>query len=277
MIEKVENPQALRVGIIGVGEMGRPLVDRLLLAGQPIAALVRRPGLRDELAAAGVEMVDSVEMLARGRDIVLLFLFKDEQVRELALETGLIEAMEPGAILVIHTTGSPRTAEAIANRGGARGIKVVDAPVSGGPAKLVAGTITLLVGGEVEDVARCRPLFAAYAGPVLHAGPLGKGQQTKLINNIMFGAHIQLAIEAARVGRAFGLDAGTLASMLGSCSGNSAALEMVGLSGSPESLMTKAGKFIHKDILVATEVARELGVDLALLSTVTAPLLSATK
>ena len=112
--------QKARVGIIGVGEMGRPLLDRLVKRGHPIAALVRRPELRGELAATGVEIADSVEALARGCDFVIVFLFEDRQVREIALAGGLVDAMEPGAILVIHTTGSPRTAEMIAARAPAR-------------------------------------------------------------------------------------------------------------------------------------------------------------
>lgn len=262
----------VRIGVIGVGEMGRPLVDRLLAAGHPVAALVRRAELRAELAAAGVEMVDAIDALAKGRDIVIVFVFTDEQVRAIALDDGLVDAMEPGSLLVVHTTGSPQTVETIAAHANARGIAVVDAPVSGGPGKIATGTITLLVGGEAAAVVRCRPVFACYANPVLHVGALGMGHRLKLINNLMFGAHIQLAIEAARVGRTFGIDAGELARTLGHCSGNSAALALVALMGSPAGLMAAAGRFVHKDVLVASQLAEELGADLGLLGTVTAPL-----
>jgi 3-hydroxyisobutyrate dehydrogenase-like beta-hydroxyacid dehydrogenase len=267
--------QPVRVGIIGVGEMGRPLLHRLLAAGHHVAALIRRAELRAELAAAGAEMVDSIEGLAKGREIVILFVFTDEQVRKIALDDSLVDAMEPGSILVVHTTGSPRTVEAIATHAAARGVLVVDAPVSGGPSKISAGNITLLVGGKADDVERCRPVFACYANPVLHVGTLGMGQRVKLINNLMFGAHIQLAIEAARLGRTFGIDAGELARILGHCSGNSAALEIVAMMGSPEVLMARAGRFVHKDVLVASRLADELGAELGLLATVTAPLLEA--
>jgi len=265
-------PERVRVGIIGVGQMGRPLVERLLGAGHPVAALVRRAELHAELAAAGVDMVDAIDALAHGRDLVILFVFTDEQVRTIALDDGLVDAMEPGSILVVHTTGSPRTVEAIAARAKARGVAVVDAPVSGGPGKIAMGTITLLVGGEAADVERCRPVFACYANPVLHVGALGMGQRVKLINNLMFGAHIQLAIEAARLGRTFGIDAGELARTLGHCSGDSAALALVAMLGSPEGLMAAAGRFVRKDVLVAAQLAEALGADLGLLATVTAPL-----
>lgn len=267
----------LRVGIIGVGEMGRPLVDRLLAAGCHVAAYVRRPELKEELAAAGVEMAPTVQALGQGRNFVILYVYADDQAKAIALDQGLVEAMDAGSMLVIHTTGSPRTAEAIAERAHPRGVRVVDAAGSGGPAKVAAGEVTMLVGGTADDFERLRPMLCAYANPILHVGALGAGQRLKLINNAMFGAHIQLALEACRVGREFGLDPGGLAKALGYCSGGSAALQLLGAMGSPERLVKGAGRFIYKDVTVVETVAAELGVDLGLIKTVTDPLMTALK
>lgn len=269
-------PGPVRTGVIGVGAMGRPMVDRLLVAGHDVAVFVRRPALATELAAAGARVTSSVAELAADRQVVQLFLYSDEQVREVALDGPLLAAMEPGAVLVVHTTGSPETVEALAAAGLARGIGVVDAPVSGAPAAIRAGTITLLVGGSELDVATCGPLFAAFADPVLHVGPLGAGQRYKLLNNVLFGANIQLALEVSRLGRQWGIDPGDLARTLTHCSGATAVLGLVGALGSPEALLAAAGAFVHKDVLVATEVARRLGAELGLLEAVTAPLLEAT-
>lgn len=269
---------SFRVGIIGVGEMGRPLVDRLLAAGHRVAAHVRRAELKNELAAAGVEIAPTIAALGRGRDFVLLYVYADEQVRTLALEDGLVEAMDAGAMLVIHTTGSPKTAEAVAARAKPRGVTVVDAAGSGGPAKVAAGEVTMLVGGTAEDFARVETLLAAYAKPILHVGPLGAGQKVKLVNNAMFGAHIQLALEACRVGRQFGLDAGELAKILGHHgSGGSEVMKIIGAIGSPEALVRGAGRFVYKDVAVAEALAAELGADLGLIKTVTDPLMAALK
>jgi 3-hydroxyisobutyrate dehydrogenase-like beta-hydroxyacid dehydrogenase len=264
----------MKVGIIGVGEMGRPLVDRLLAAGHEVAALVRRPELKDELAAAGVEIAPSVEALGRGRDFVILYVYTDEQARTLALEDGLVEAMDAGSMLVIHTTGSPKTAEAVAARAGPRGVAVVDAAGSGGPAKVAAGEVTMLVGGTAEDFARVRSLLQVYAKPILHCGPLGAGQKVKLINNALFGANIQLAMEACRVGRQFGLDPRELASALSHGSGGSAVTQILAGMGSPEALVKGAGRFVHKDVTVAANLADELGADLGLIKTVNDVLLA---
>jgi 3-hydroxyisobutyrate dehydrogenase-like beta-hydroxyacid dehydrogenase len=266
----------LRVGIVGVGEMGRPLVERLLAAGHQVAAYVRRPELKSQLAAAGVEIAPTIAALGRARDFVILYVYTDEQVRTLALEDGLVEAMDAGSMLVIHTTGSPKTAEAVAARANPRGVKVVDAAGSGGPAKVAAGEVTMLVGGTAEDFARVEGLLTAYARPILHVGALGAGQRVKLINNAMFGAHIQLALEACRVGRAFGLDPGALARALGDHgSGGSEALKIIGMMGSPEALVRGAGRFVYKDVAVAEKLTAELGADLGLIKVVTDPLMAA--
>jgi len=265
---------SLRIGVIGVGEMGRPLVDRLVAAGHSVAAYVRRPELKAELAAIGVEIAPSVEALARGRAFVILYVYTDDQVKDLALDGGLVDAMDAGASLIIHTTGSPLTAEAIAARAEPRGVRVVDAAGSGGPAKVAAGEVTMLVGGTPEDFARCRAVLHVYADPVLHVGPLGAGQRFKLINNVMFGAHIQLALEACRLAREFGIDPGEMARAFATCSGDSAAMRIISAIGSPEALVRGAGRFVYKDVTVAAKLAAELGADLGLLSVVTEPLMA---
>jgi 3-hydroxyisobutyrate dehydrogenase-like beta-hydroxyacid dehydrogenase len=266
-----------RIGVIGVGEMGRPMVDRLLAAGHKVAALVRRPEQREELAAKGVEIAPTVADLARGREAVILYVYTDDQVKELAFQDGLLGAAEPGTTIVIHTTGSPKTAEAIAEAARPRGVHVIDAAGSGGPAKVAAGELTLMVGGDAEDFERCRGIFTAYAQHIFHVGPIGAGQALKLVNNALFGAHIQLALEACRVGAEFGLEPKRLAEVLRYCSGGSAVTDILAAMGSPEALVKGAGRFVHKDVSVAMSLADELGADLGLLRTVNAPLLEATK
>jgi 3-hydroxyisobutyrate dehydrogenase-like beta-hydroxyacid dehydrogenase len=266
-----------KIGIVGTGEMGRPLVDRLLGAGFEVAAYARRPEMRDELSKAGVECVETLTDLAIGRDAVLVYVYSDEQVRELVLDGGLADAMAPGSTLIVSTTGSPRTAEAIDARVRSRGVGVVDAPGSGGPAQVADGTLTIFAGGQKEDVDRCGPVFAAYATSVVHFGPVGAGQKVKLINNLLFGAHVQLALEAARLSGEFGIDPVQLATTLHSCSGASYSLDLIAAMGSAEALVAGAGRFIYKDVLVASAVAAELGASLGTIAAVTEPLLETTR
>ena len=166
-------PWMMRVGIIGTGAMGRPLVDRLQSAQFDVVAFARRQEVRAELVGAGVPCVDDVSLLARDRDVVIIYLYNDEQVRDMVLDSPLAEAMEPGSVVVVHTTASPGTIEAIDAALGPRGVGVVDAPGSGGPAQVGSGDLTLFVGGRPEIVDRCAPLFAAYASQVVRFGGPG--------------------------------------------------------------------------------------------------------
>jgi 3-hydroxyisobutyrate dehydrogenase len=133
----------------------------------------------------------------------------------------------------------------------------------------------MLVGGTAEDFAHVEVLLKAYASPILHVGPLGAGQKVKLINNALFGANIQLAIEACRVGRAFGLEPRELAKALNHGSGGSAVTQILAGMGSPEALVKGAGRFVYKDVTVAEKLAAELGADLGLIKTVNDVLLAA--
>src|SRR3984957_9629715 len=142
----------MRVGFVGAGRMGRPMVDRLVAAGHEVAVLGRSAQAREALLAAGARPVGEASAVAAKADVVCVCVFSDEQVRSVAIEGGLINAVPEGGVVVIHTTGSPRTAQAIAGAGAARGVSVIDSPVSGGPHDIAAGHITLLVGGADADV-----------------------------------------------------------------------------------------------------------------------------
>lgn len=252
----------MRVGIIGTGAMGRPLVDRLQSAQFDVVAFARRQEVRAELVGAGVPCVDDVSLLARDRDVVIIYLYNDEQVRDMVLDSPLAEAMEPGSVVVVHTTASPGTIEAIDAALGPRGVGVVDAPGSGGPAQVGSGDLTLFVGGRPEIVDRCAPLFAAYASQVVRFGGPGSGQKAKLLNNLLFGAQVELALEVARMAEAIDIDPVLLSKTLGTCSGASYALELLSLMGSPSALLSGAGWTIHKDVHYALGLLAQMHAEL---------------
>jgi 3-hydroxyisobutyrate dehydrogenase-like beta-hydroxyacid dehydrogenase len=129
----------MRVGFIGAGRMGRPMVDRLVAAGHEVRVLGRTEGQRAELRTAGASPVPTPAEAGRGAAVVCVCVFSDEQVRQVCLDSGLLEAMPDTSVLVLHTTGSPRTAQAIAEKAAPRGIGVLDSPVSGGPHDIAAG------------------------------------------------------------------------------------------------------------------------------------------
>jgi len=267
----------MRVGIVGTGEMGRPLVDRLRSASFDVAAWARRPEIRAQLEDAGVPCVNDVGALARGRDVVIVYVYSDEQVRNVLLEGGLADAMEPGSVIVVQTTASPRTIEAIAERVVPRNIEVVDAPGSGGPAQVANGTLTLFVGGDAEAVARCTPLFSAYASQVVHFGPPGSGQKVKLLNNLLFGAQVELAVEAAELCDSLGVDPQLVAKTLHTCSGASYALDLVATMGTAEALLDAAGRFVFKDVVTALAAADDAGARLGALGLVSDAVMNRTR
>jgi 3-hydroxyisobutyrate dehydrogenase-like beta-hydroxyacid dehydrogenase len=186
--------------------------------------------------------------------------FTDDQVRDLC--PSLIDEMPDGSVLVLHTTGSPRTAEALAERGAARGIAVVDAPVSGGPHDIAAGTVTVVAGGDADAIARAREVLTAYADPVLHVGPVGAGQRVKLVNNALFAAQIGAVAEGVRLGDRLGIDEATLLTALTHGSAASRALGGIAATGSADAFIERVGEFIGKDVAVVRRTASELDSDL---------------
>lgn len=268
-------PAPTRVGIVGTGEMGRPVIDRLLAAGFAVSAHVRRAAVRDQLTALGVDIVATPAALGASCDVVLVYVFADEQVHSVAFDDALLAAMGPGSVLVVHTTGSPATAQAIA-AAAPPGVGVLDAAGSGGPADVAAGRLNLFVGGDAAHLERCRPVFEAYTSTITHFGPVGAGQTVKLVNNLLFGSHVQLALDACRLAAAAGVDAAELARVLHTCSGQSYSLDLVATMGSADQLLAAAGRFIHKDVVVARAVAAELGAPLGAFDAVTTALLERT-
>jgi 3-hydroxyisobutyrate dehydrogenase-like beta-hydroxyacid dehydrogenase len=252
------------VGFVGAGRMGAPMVRRLVESGHDVRAL----GRTDEKCAAirdlGATAVTALRDVADSAHVVIVCVFTDEQVRQVCLQSELLRAMPPGAVLVIHTTGSPRTAEAIAAN--ADSVDVVDAPVSGGPHDIAAGHVTLFVGGSDEAVARARPALDSYGDPVLHVGALGNGQRVKLVNNTLFAAQIGLLREAVQLGKALGVDETPLLGAIAHGSAASRVAGIVGASGSVEAFIDAVGQFVGKDVAVVRKIAAELGGDLGLLN-----------
>ena len=253
-----------RVGFVGAGRMGAPMVRRLVEAGHEVRALGRTPEKCGAVEELGAQPVTDLVAVAEGTDVVIVCVFTDEQVRQVCLERGLVAAMTPGAVLILHTTGSPRTAEAIA----ARGVSVVDAPVSGGPHDIAAGKVTLFVGGDDDAVARVRPLLSAYGDPVLHLGRTGTGQLVKLINNTLFAAQVGLVAEGVRLGHRFGIPEPALLEALTHGSAGSRALGNITRAGSASAFIDAVGDFIGKDVAVVRETVAELGGDLGALDDV---------
>lgn len=257
-----------QVGFVGAGRMGAPMVRRLVEAGHEVRALGRSVEKRRAVSELGAQPVTDLADVGAEADVVVVCVFTDEQVQQVCLESVLLPTMRPGASLVIHTTGSPRTAETIAAQAAAREIGVVDAPVSGGPHDIAAGHVTLFVGGADDTVARVRPVLTSYGDPILHVGPLGAGQAVKLVNNTLFAAQIGLLHEAVRLGDRLGIDEPRLLDAIGHGSAASRVASIVGARGSVGVFIEMVGEFVGKDVAVVRKTAAELGSELGLLDDV---------
>jgi 3-hydroxyisobutyrate dehydrogenase-like beta-hydroxyacid dehydrogenase len=255
------------VGFLGAGQLGEPMVDRLLDAGHDVVVYARREEARRRLEAKGATTADSVADLARSSDILISCLFSDAQLRETGLGAdGFIANAKPGAVLVSHTTGTLSTLEALRDGSPAAPI-IIDAPVSGTADDIAAGTLTVLIGGPSDAVAAVTPVLAAYADPVVATGSLGSALALKLINNLLFAANAQLLGAATQLGTQLGVAPDVLLSTLQVCSANSTAAAHAHRIGGMDRFAELAGPFLRKDIAACHESAVEAGVELGLLGT----------
>ncbi|MDT5011948.1 MAG: hypothetical protein QOH57_3565 [Mycobacterium sp.] len=257
-----------RVGFIGAGRIGGPMVTRLAEAGHDVRALGRSPEKRTAVQRLGATGVSTVEDVADGAGVVVICVFTDEQVQRVCLESELIPSMTPGSVIVVHTTGSPHTVQAVAARADRRFIDVVDAPVSGGPQDVAAGRVTLFVGGDGGAVTQVESVLSSYGDPVLHVGPLGAGQSVKLLNNLLFAAQVGLVSEVVHLGDRLGVAEPTLLKALTQGSATSFALNSIAAAGSTATFTAAVGDFIRKDVGVVRKALAELEIGIGRLDDV---------
>jgi 3-hydroxyisobutyrate dehydrogenase-like beta-hydroxyacid dehydrogenase len=251
----------MTVGVVGVGRMGLAVLERICAAG--FAVTVHDGNLEATAAAAQFGAVPGTLEEAAQSDVVVVVVYTDAQAREVGLT--LAGLMRPGSTIVNHTTGSPVTLRSIAAAGEPRGVRVLDAALSGGPHTIRAGTLTLLIGGDDSVLEDVRPVLSAYADPIIPVGDLGAGQLTKLLNNALFGANVGLAVEAERIALSLGLDPAVTLAAIQHCSGATGVIGMTLATGSPAAFKKTAAEFIVKDVAVVKATATDLGVDLGFL------------
>ena len=251
----------MNIGMVGLGEMGMPMLERLRAAGHDVRFRARRPEVIERAVGLGATPDDGFG----DRDVVIICVFSDDQVREVGPE--VLATMKTGSTLVNHTTGSPATATLLAREAEPRGVRVLDAALSGGPDDIRAGRLTLLIGGDETVLDDVRPALGAYSDPILHVGQIGDGQRVKLVNNALFAAQIALVADAEHLARGLGVDPAMALDAIQHCSGDSRVLRAVAAVGSSARMQEVAGRFIRKDVAVVEQVAREAGVGLGRLGT----------
>ena len=168
------------VGFVGLGIMGGPMAANLVKAGFDVMGYNRSRGKVDRLVEAGGRGAASAAEAARDRDVVISMLPDSPDVEGFALgDTGALALARPGSLYIDMSTVRPATAVALAAAGRARGIGVLDAPVSGGERGAIEGTLSIMVGGEPEDVAAARPVLEAMGSTIVHVAPPGPARPSR--------------------------------------------------------------------------------------------------
>ncbi len=200
---------ASKIGYVGVGLMGGPMVRWLLARGFDVRAFDIAADRLSEAVAAGAEPAASPGDVVEGADLVALNLPTTKAVEEVVFaKNGIAERIRPPCLLVDFSTIEVESCRAFAERlKHATGANWIDAPVSGGPVAAESGTLTVMAGGEADDIERLRPFFDAISGSFTHVGPTGDGLVAKMVSQLIVGClHVVLA-EAARLAELSGIDA----------------------------------------------------------------------
>jgi 3-hydroxyisobutyrate dehydrogenase-like beta-hydroxyacid dehydrogenase len=245
------NGEKVQTGFIGLGSQGGAMARRMVEGGYDLKLWARRPEslapYRDTAATYSV----SLQELAMACDHVGICVVDDDGVKEICAQ--LIPAMKAGSRIVIHSTVHPQTCVELELQARARGIDVIDAPVSGGGQGATAGTLTVMVGGEAKAVAAARPIFETFAGLIVHLGCVGTGQLAKLVNNSLMAAHVALGYEALAAGSALGIDRGAMVELVRASSGRSFGFDVASRLPSP-SAFAHGAKLLAKDVRLLGEV-----------------------
>jgi 3-hydroxyisobutyrate dehydrogenase len=207
---------AEQIGFIGLGIMGRGMVRNLLKGGFNVKVWNRTASRMDELAADGAQATQSPADLAKQCDIILTCVSDTPDVEAVVLgPNGVLEAARPGSLVIDMSTISPQATKNIAAKLADKGIKMLDAPVSGGSEGAAKGTLTIMVGGAEEDFARAMPVFESMGKKITHMGPTSAGQMTKLVNQILVVGNALAMCEALLLAQAGGLDLAKTVEALG--------------------------------------------------------------
>jgi 3-hydroxyisobutyrate dehydrogenase-like beta-hydroxyacid dehydrogenase len=193
----------VKLGYIGLGNMGAPMAKRLVEWPGGVTVFDVRADAMTPLAEAGATLADSVADVATA-DIISVTVLNDEQVRDVVGE--LAANAKPGTVIAIHSTISPDTAVELAEQLAPQGIHVVDAPVSGGGGAAEKGELAVMVGAEREVYERVKPAFKQFASVVVHAGEPGAGTRMKLARNMLTFTSYAAAGEAMKLAAAAGID-----------------------------------------------------------------------
>ena len=252
----------MRIGFIGIGNMGSEMARHLLAAGHTITTYGRSERSRERANNLGLSLVDTPAEVAAASEVVFTIITAGSDVESVALGSeGIVHGAKPGLTHVDMSTISPAITRSVAEKLRARDIAMLDAPVSGGVAAAKTGTLTFFVGGEAAVLEHVRPLLEHMGKAIFHMGPSGTGQVTKLANQICQLANLQGTAEALLFARAQGADVGKVREAVMAGYGASRMLDVLGKKMVDRDFAAGiVAALHHKDIGVAVDIAHESGL-----------------
>ncbi|WP_181123397.1 3-hydroxyisobutyrate dehydrogenase [Xanthomonas arboricola] len=269
----MEDHTMSKIAFIGLGNMGGPMAANLSKAGHQLRVFDLVPAALDAAVAAGAHAASSAHDTLADAEIVISMLPASRHVEALYLgEAGILGQIPEGALVIDCSTIAPASARKLAAEAQARGLAVLDAPVSGGTAGAAAGSLTFIVGGAAQVLERARPVLQAMGKNIFHVGDNGAGQVAKLCNNMALGVIMAATGEALALGVAQGLDPAVLSQMMAVSTGRSWATEVCNpwpgvLPNAPASRAYSGGfgnDLMLKDLGLVAESAVQAGVSIPL-------------
>ena len=262
----------MKIGFIGTGTMGQPMLANLVKKRFAVTAFDLVPAALEAAVRLGAERAGSAGEAAANCELVITMLPSSANAEAVYLGSGgIAENATQGRLCVDMSTIDPGTSQRVAARLKERGIRFLDAPVSGGVGGATAGTLAIMVGGNAGDLEEARPALAAMGSNIIHVGDVGAGEVAKLCNNLISGSALIAVAEAFRIAEAFGVDPQILSSVIAKSSGATWVMEHMhpvpGIVDSAASSRQYAPGFMTdlmaKDLALAVNAAREKRVPLA--------------
>jgi 3-hydroxyisobutyrate dehydrogenase-like beta-hydroxyacid dehydrogenase len=253
-----------RVGFIGIGLMGSQISRKILEAGYPLTVWNRKKEKAGALLSAGAKWADSARAVAQVSDVVITIVTDSAASEEVICgKNGVLEGAHPSLILIDMGSIAPEMSRSIAERARAKGIPMLDAPVTGNPKVASEGKLGIMVGGPKETFEACLPLFEKMGVKIIHVGENGKGTTLKLINNLVMGVAIEAVAEALVLASKAGIDPQKVLEITSVGGARTGAMEtrgsrMIKHDFSPHFSVNN----MHKDLSGALKLGEEVGVSL---------------
>ena len=254
------------VAFIGLGIMGGPMAGHLVKAGYDVVGYNRSPEPIQKLVAAGGRGAENVPDAVRGGDVIITMVPDSPDVEALTTgENGIFTHADKGALYIDMSSIRPDVSVRVAEAGRKAGLRVLDAPVSGGEAGAVEASLSIMVGGEAADFEAARPLLDKLGKTIVHVGPAGSGQTVKAANQLIVAGNIQLLAEAIAFLEAYGVDMKAALEVLGGGLAGSTVLNRKGAGMLAREFQPGFRLTLHhKDLGIVQSAAREAGVAIPL-------------